>query len=246
MSAILGAWSKMDSRRGSTVPTAIDRLEKILWGNPPTRRFGAQRLYYSWGDRSSFPDVKMDDAITKGRIPVMSIGPPNDKYVNITNGNHDSQIAEWADGIAGLSTSGYLCFKHEANLYPALVRYGTSASTAPAEYVAAFRHIITIMRNHGVSGWRYGIILTHDGYLSSNAGKFYLGSSYTGSDGFLGVDGYNWNPCKPGSNWRNFTDTFSPFMSFAPAKKIADGCHLLIGEVGCQEGDAYDEVSGSY
>src|ERR1043166_9268381 len=114
MGALFGAWVKPDSvRRASTVPTAINYLEKYLWGNPPARRFGAQRLYYEPGDRTSFPDARITDAAAKGRVPVMSLSSLG-TYNDITAGVYDARLNDWADRIISLGLSrGYFCFQHE-------------------------------------------------------------------------------------------------------------------------------------
>ena len=74
------------------------------------------------------------------------------------------------------------------------------------EFRAAWRHVVTYLRQHGADNLRWVFNPTADTYAGTTpARRIWPGSRYVD---VLGLDGYNWGDSENGLRWRGFDDIF--------------------------------------
>lgn len=119
----------------------------------------------------------------------------------------------------------FLTFSHEPEASPS---YGT-----PAQFAAAFRNFVTVMRSQGVNA-AYVAIFTGYGFTRTdafNVSNFYPGDAYVDD---VGVDVYNWAGCRKAA-WK-------PLSTLIEGARVwglgHPGVHLILTEWGSDEDPA--------
>ena len=145
-------------------------------------------------------------------------------WSSIANGSQDAWIGQRADAFRNFGYPVYLAFHHEPEDDPGA--FGT-----PADYAAAFRHVVDVFNSHGVTNVAFVWNLM-SWTFAPGSGKdpnaYYPGDSYVD---IVGADGYNWAPGRPGSAWTSFGQIFQNVYDFA----VAHGKPLMAVEYGVQE-----------
>jgi hypothetical protein len=201
--ALFGAFAN-PSVDGYQTPSTFNGLESVAG-----RQLDVDRVYADWDTPEPDPQAAWD--VANGIIPLLSIGPETVSgavvpWAQIASGSDDAAIVAQAKGLASLGAPVLLAFDHEANLHTG---YGT-----PADYVAAWRHYVTIVRQYAPDV-SFVLILSHYAYDQSTITQWYPGNSYVD---WVGADGYNHDGCgKTPSQWESFRSIFSAFNSFAVA-----------------------------
>ncbi|GAA4288137.1 hypothetical protein [Georgenia daeguensis] len=204
-----------------------DALEQFE--NEVGRKLDLHRLFLRWDDDIAQPTVLAD--IDRGRTPIVSVRPERRDgsripWADVASGAVDADIAVQARAVRSLGAPVFLSFHHEPDVEKA---FGT-----PAEYVAAWRHYVSVFRAHGVTNAAFTWIMT-----PSSFGSAYVGAGadayYPGDDvvDWLGLDAYNWYGCSPGkpAAWRSLATVVSPFRTFGKAH----GKPLMLAEYGSVE-----------
>jgi hypothetical protein len=192
------------------------------------RQLAAVREYLLWDE--PFPSEYHTWLRDTGRLPLFSVKPQrlNGSRVlwrDIANAAPGSavynQIVLWADRMKAFAEPVYFTFNHEPE---------ASASTpngTDAEFIAAWRKVITVFRDRGVTNAKYMWIMT--GYSfhvppsdSRQASKWYPGDAYVDA---LGADEYNAYTCRVDSDapWKSLASEIEPFRRFGlnhPAKEM--------------------------
>jgi hypothetical protein len=140
---------------------------------------------------------------------------------------HD-RIVSWAERVRDFGSQIYFSFDPE----PETGNLGVMGS--PSDFAAAWRRVVSIFRDQGVSNARHTVTFTAYTYGrpgSAGVASWYPGDEYVDA---LGADGYNFFGCSPGlnENWRDFAQVFDPVREFGlahPSKPI------VIGEWGSVE-----------
>jgi glycosyl hydrolase family 26 len=152
-----------------------------------------------------------------GRIPFINWNAAkNDgsvaRWSAIANGSQDSWIQQRADAFRAFASPVYLSFHHEPE--DDTSRFGT-----PAEFAAAFRHIVTVFRQRNVTNVAFVWTMmawSFDGRSGRNPMDYYPGDSYVD---LVGSDGYNWYGVRAGESWRSFAQVFATSRAFALAHR---------------------------
>lgn len=125
-----------------------------------------------------------------------------------------TDIIRWARTIKARSGPIMFAYHHEPE--GSLSRsYGTAA-----DFIQAWRHVVTIFRAEGVRNVIYTLQLTGWAFMTSPsdsryAAKWYPGDSYVDS---IGSDAYNWGVCGEGrGRWVHFKTMADPVLAFARA-----------------------------
>jgi hypothetical protein len=194
------------------------------------RKMSALRLYYNWNQinqvapAATFPDAGMKYAIANNELPVMSVRPLNNgtpiSYASIaaaTNNGTDAvsqTLDKWADAIKALNVHVLFTFSHEPET-GAVKNNGT-----PADFIAAWRNIVTVFQQRGVTNAEYNFIATAYGYErkdvnapgAHNASVYYPGDAWVDD---ISVDAYNWYNCR-GFNtpWRSLASIIESSRQF--------------------------------
>jgi hypothetical protein len=203
--ALFGAFAN-PSADGYQTPSTFTALEATAG-----RQFDVDRVYANWDTPQPTGQLVWD--VASGVIPLLSIGPIDASgsevpWAQIASGGDDATIVAQAKGLASLGAPVLLAFDHEANLH-----YG---SGTPADYVAAWRHYVTVVRQDAPNV-SFVLILSHFAYDQNTIASWYPGNSYVD---WLGADGYNHDSCGARTTgWQSFRSIFSAFHSFAVAHR---------------------------
>lgn len=125
-----------------------------------------------------------------------------------------NQIVNWANTIKARGGHIMVDYNHEPEA-SAGGQHGTAA-----DFIAAWRHVVTIFRNQGASNVEWTWQMTAWAFRTSPsssqyAAKWYPGDAYVDN---VGADAYNWNTCGVGSGKYNELKTLGdPVIAFAKA-----------------------------
>ena len=207
----------------STTKNAAVNTSKIYFGVDGTVSQAAKGVdvaRHIYGQlTSSVPNARMVTMGINGYTytDIAAAAPGSDIYNN---------IVRWADTIGARGTQTYFGFVHEPESSDS-AKYGT----AP-QYIAAYQHVVDIMRTQDVSNVSYVWQMTAYGFVRKGAGNvnnYYPGDNYVD---YVAADAYNWDGCVSGSNERDLSDITNPVLAFAEAHdKLA-----MLAEFGSQSG----------
>jgi hypothetical protein len=218
--AYFGAFSK---QRGSeSRDAAVLRLESQIG-----RQLKIDHDYTKWDSPIPMAPQQWDKAA--GRIPFINWNARRQngtvvRWSAIANGSQDAWIRARAQAFRTFAYPVYLTFHHEPE--NDLSTFGTTA-----DYVAAFRHVVTVFRQEGVTNVAFVWTMMADTFNPSppvDPTSLYPGDSYVD---FIGADGYNWYPGRHSATWRSFAQIFMNVRAFA----LAHGKPWMAVETGVQE-----------
>jgi mannan endo-1,4-beta-mannosidase len=156
-------------------------------------------VYYSaWKEpfRTSFARL----AAGHGAVPVVQIDPTGISLAAIARGHYDGYLRSYAAAVRSFGSRVILSFGHEMN--GNWYSWGNQ-HTAAREFVAAWRHIVTVFRASGTRNvtwlWTVNIMVRRLGIPSPAA--WWPGAAYVN---WVGIDGYYLKP-----TWR-FAPLFGP------------------------------------
>jgi hypothetical protein len=96
------------------------------------------------------------------------------------------------------------------------------AAPAGADFIAAWRKVITVFRGRGVTNADYLWIMTAFSFKAKDrrrAVDWYPGEADLD---YIGADAYNWHNCRPGTSnpWNSLEQLVNPMRLFAQGKTI--------------------------
>lgn len=196
-----------------------------LWGvGGNIRPVGDARLYYLWdsykpdptGKLSIFPGKAGQWAKDNNRPIFMSVKSKLRNGTKVTwasiaaasptkNVSRYKDIVAWAKAVKGWGAPLYFTFNHEPEA-------GASAGMGtPTEYINAWRNIVKIFRQQGVTNATYVFVATGFGFTRSYnvAQKYYPGDDVIDA---IGADAYNWADCRPEVKiaWQSLQQIINP------------------------------------
>jgi hypothetical protein len=177
-------------------------------------------MYYS-GWYVPFPTSFATTAANNCAVPLVQINPNGVSVKAIAAGKYDGYLSAYAEAVRAYRHPVILSFGHEMNGSWSSWGY---QNTAPAVFVAAWRHIVTLFRALEARNvtwlWTVNIINnTVRGKIPSPA-PWWPGSSYVN---WVGIDGYYLKP-----SWQ-FAPLFGP--TIAVVKSLTTD-PILIAETG--------------
>jgi beta-mannanase len=213
--------------------TQLDRFTRAVGHQPSVYEF-TQGWAVNQFDRNA-----IDKAAKRGMLPLISWEPWNYKrqskitslsgvqpaysLSHIINGDYDSYIRSWAEGVKNLPYSIAIRFAHEmnGNWYPwGVYTNGNSVG----EYVSAWRHVHDIFTRIGAKNviwvWSPNIIWND----STNLAELYPGNSYVD---WIGLSGYYGTPGL--MDYKSFNATFA--VTIAQLRRFTNK-PLIITETG--------------
>lgn len=213
-------------RDGESWTTALTDLQSSVG-----TQFALHRDYSMWD--SPMPSGPVRDDWNAGRLPALSIMARTVKgatisWASIASGAQDPAIGRFADTLRDAGKPILLTFHHEPENDP--------GNGTPADYVAAWRHFVTVFRAHQADNVKFAWILMASSFGSNNAqgDAYYPGDDYID---WVAADGYNFYGCtgRQDVTWRSFGQIFAGFRAWAaqhPTKPV------FIAETGSQEDPA--------
>ncbi|HJW60938.1 MAG TPA: glycosyl hydrolase, partial [Actinomycetota bacterium] len=164
------------------------------------RRLATVRVYYDWD--SPFPDTDVNWFNANGYTLLLSVKSErrNHSFVqwrDIANAQPGStlhnDIVRWADRVRSLGNHVYFTFNHEPETT-------LNSSGTGADFIAAWRKVITVFRERGVTNADYLWIMTAFSFKAKDRRRaidWYPGDAYLDH---IGADAYNWYNCRPGTS----------------------------------------------
>lgn len=200
-----------------TRPQAVAAMEQKLG-----RRLAEVRVFQRWDD--PWPDSYADYLKANGYPIILSVramlanGTPI-KWADIANAAPGSalynDILRWANGVKSYGLPVYFSFNQEPELEANL------ANGTAADFIAAWRKIVTVFRADDVSNARYMWIMTGYAFGLPTSDRRYAPNWYPG-DAYvdaIGGDTYNWFTCRPGviNAWYSLQQLVEPQRLFGLA-----------------------------
>lgn len=173
------------------------------------RKVAIDHIYVHLGTPLPYARFAWDRA--NGRVPLVdwNVSDPAYSWARVAAGKADAVINATARAAAAYGHPILFNFDHEP-LYSALV------PGRPAQYVAAWRHVVDRFRAAGADNVFWVLILTASTYDQGIADLYYPGRSYVN---FLAADGYNWKFAHK-ARWRSFADVFTSFYYYTLEKRL--------------------------
>jgi hypothetical protein len=187
------------------------------------RELAAVRVYYLWN--SPFPDADVDWFVSSGHPLLLSVKAQrrNNQVVqwrDIAAAQPGSalhnEIVTWATRVKNLGTHVYFIFNHEPEAS------ANSGNGTPAEFVAAWRKVVTVFRGQGVANADYLWTMTAFAFKAKDrrrAADWYPGDAYVD---YVGGDAYNWHNCRSGTStpWNSLESLLDPMRRFAQGRTV--------------------------
>ena len=198
----LGAYA---SGFGSTAPQ-ITQFESTLGS-----KVAVASSFRGWGD--VFPDaVQQKDAATGHTLLIAwDLGATSaTRFTTFTSHAHDAYLAQEAAAARAFGKTLYIRPWAEMNADWSAFQPTTDAARPAggtyAQFIAAWRYVVTYFRAHGATNVRWVFNPTTDTYAeTTSVASIWPGAAYVD---VLGLDGYNWGT---GGifRWRSFSQIYS-------------------------------------
>jgi mannan endo-1,4-beta-mannosidase len=123
-----------------------------------------------------------------GVIPFVQIDPTYGSIPAISRGVYDDYLRTYADSVRDYEHQVVIGFGHEMNAPGYSWGYG---HVAPATFVAAWRHIVTLFHSQGADNVTWLWTLEADGPGTGPIASWWPGARYVT---WVGIDGYYYSP----------------------------------------------------
>ena len=152
-------------------------------------------------------------------------GTAASRFTTFTNGSHDAYLTSVAVAARDFKAPMYIRPWAEMNgdwtAFQPTADGSRPAGGTPAEFVAAWRHVVTLFRNNGATNVKWVFNPTTDTYAeTTDVRTIFPGSNYVD---LLGLDGYNWGTGGVFS-WRSFADVYTSqyqrLVALAPSTPV--------------------------
>jgi mannan endo-1,4-beta-mannosidase len=123
-----------------------------------------------------------------GIIPFVEMDPTDASITAIADGAYDDYLQDYADAVRDFRHPVVIAFGHEMNAPWYAWGYG---HVAPATFVAAWRHIVTLFRQQGADNVTWLWAIQADRSDTGPISAWWPGASYVS---WVGVDGFFYRP----------------------------------------------------
>ncbi len=205
--------------------SALQSYAQVAGANPAIVMW-----YQAWSEPLYYSD-QLSNMKAFGGVPMITwdpivngVGVP---LSDIVAGNYDSYILAQAKAAAAWGSLMYIRFAHEMNLSGSPFGPGNNGNT-PAEYVAAWRHVVTIFRQAGATNveWVWSPNVQCGGSCPFTA--FYPGDQWVD---WVGLDGYNYAGVD-NVPWYTFSQVFGPSIT---SMESLTSKPLMVAETGSSD-----------
>lgn len=209
-------------RAGETRLTAIQRTESQIG-----RTLAIDHQFYKWNQ--AIPTAQESADVTDGRIPFVAWTAKRTDgtavpWASIASGAEDAWITSRADAVKSFGAPMFISF-HAEPYDESLKGWGT-----PSDFIAAWRHIVSVFRERGVANVSWVQVMTSWDYaVAGRMDQWYVGDSWTD---WLAADPYNF--FTRDGKWVALKDVASPFYAWGSAHAKP----LMLAEWGSEEDPA--------
>lgn len=186
--------------------------------------------YQAWSE-PLFYSSQLTNVSATGAVPMITWDPATDDggiaLSAIAGGQYDAYIRSSANAAAAWGHPMYIRFAHEMNLPSSPFGPGHAGDSA-AQYVAAWRHVVSIFRQQGATNvqWVWSPNVYCGGSCPFTA--FYPGDSWVD---WVALDGYNYAGVDDVA-WMSFQQIFGP--SYAILSHLSQR-PMMVGETASTE-----------
>lgn len=156
-------------------------------------------------------------AARNGAETLVQIDTGKASLASIARGQYDAYFRSFANEVKAFGAPVILSLDHEMNgdWYSWGYRH-----TSPAQFVAAWRHVVTVFRQRGADNvtWLWTINIIHPHHGVPSPGRWWPGNSYVN---WVGIDGYYY------TSSYTFDSLFGPSIA---AVRALTGAPILIAE----------------
>jgi hypothetical protein len=143
--------------------------------------------YYSgWGEPFKTPFA--ETVHQHGAVTILQMDPSWASVSSIAAGKYDPYLRSFAGSVRAFGQPVVIGFGHEMNGYWYPWAYGHAA---PSEFVAAWRHIVTLFQRQGVTNVTWLWTLQADEPRTGPIASWWPGAQYVT---WVGIDGYFYRP----------------------------------------------------
>ena len=166
-------------------------------------------MWFQSFDEPLFYPAQMPAVQSRGAVPMITWEPTTaDGGVSlrdIAGGQRDAYLRQAASDAREWGQPFFVRFAHEMNgsWYP--WGKGVDGNT-PADYIAAWRHVVSIFREEHATNVKWVWSPNTFGYGTARFEEFYPGDEWVD---WVGLDGYNFGSTMA-SGWRGLGDIFGP------------------------------------
>jgi beta-mannanase len=172
--------------------------------------------------------------------------PDGVRFTDVTRGAQDAYLQKVANAMRVFPYDVYVRPWPEMNGTWSTWQPTASGSKpdggTPAQFVAAWRYVVTFMRERGATHLKFMFNPDASTYTGTTpVSSIWPGSSYVD---VLGIDGYNWGNSATGAidtgdRWQSFASIFSPMYKKLTA--LDKKAPVWIAEFGCKEPAEQDD-----
>lgn len=215
--AYFGALVNPDRSTPSSTPAEVTALETKIG-----RRLDIVGHFYTYDQAVGTTGERQD--LADGRIPMITWGATSTRSIN--NGSQDAYIRQQAARIRDLGGTVFLRYFHEPE-----GNYRASMVQSAAAYINAWKRAQRLFREVGATNVVWVWATTAYSFrvdTTRDPRTFYPGDAFVD---WIGADGYNFAPGKPGAQWNSFTTVFSRWYTWAAQRPRP----LMAAEYGVME-----------
>ena len=181
---------KPDGYLGVYVPSSPTSVAGLTVFSTQSKTSPNIVVYYS-GWLEPFQSNFAEKIATRGAIPLVQIDPQDVNLATIAHGKYDTYLTSYAKTVHAFSRPVIVSFGHEMN--GNWFSWGNGHET-PANFVAAWRHIVTVFRSNGAVNitwlWTINTLAGEPGPAAEPL-PWWPGASYVT---WVGMDGYFYYP----------------------------------------------------
>jgi hypothetical protein len=256
----IGAWvgSASDTSLDGTYPQPTqENVAAFVQLQGRTVEYVQQYIIWpsTWASQKRYIDV----AANNGATALVTWQPNGYTAPDINNGKADTYITTFANAVKVYPHEVWLRPLHEANggdWYSWNVGNSSMLNT-DSNVAAAYRHIVTIFRNAGVTNVKWVWTTTSSNSSGGNPTSF--AGTYPGDDyvDYISIDGYNFGTFHTvansgwASSWQTFRQVFAPaYNALAGINKPLFIAEFSSSELGGNKAqwyrDAFASLSGTF
>jgi beta-mannanase len=194
--------------------------------------------FQDWANNGAFQRNLFDAVYQRGAMPMLTMEPwdysagtnqTTYQLQDITGGQHDALIRNFAQASAAYGRPYYLRFAHEMNGNWTSWSPGVNGNNGgPAEYAQAFRHVHDIFEQEGATNVRW-VWCPNVNRRLSELEHYYPGDAYVD---WTCMDGYNWGTTNS-EGWQSMSQVFG--ATYDQVTQVAPTKPVMIGETASTE-----------
>lgn len=204
---------------------ALDAYSALVGRSP------ALVMWYQTFGEPLFYRNDLEQVTRRGALPLITwdpqVGLRGIPLREISAGRHDAYLRTAAREAKSWPGLLYVRFAHEMNIPSSLWAPGINGNT-PADFVAAWRHVVRVFRAEGVRNVQW-VWCPNIDYGGKRFSALYPGDRWVD---WVGLDGYNWGTFRGMLGWQSMAKLFGP--SYDKLVKISHR-PVMIAETGSVE-----------